>query len=66
MRIRSPHITHTYALLPVSAATYAEIRQALQHAGYDHQIDCSSPGRAYEVLDMHGLALVQNEETPRP
>ena len=66
MRIRPPRTTHTYALLPISAAAYAEIREKLQQAGYDHQINHPGPGQAYEALDMHGLALVREEsEVPQ-
>jgi hypothetical protein len=45
-------MTHTYAILKVSRAAYAEIRALLVRAGYmsaDHGV--GSP------IDMHGIAL---------
>lgn len=51
-------MTHTYALLEVSDATYGEIEKALKAAGYDEafhvQYDTEQP-----VIDMHGIALVR-------
>lgn len=46
--------THTYALLEVSPAVYAEIDAALKKAGYDHAFH-DHEGR--KVIDMHGIAL---------
>lgn len=54
MGIRS---THTYALLPVSAAAYDEIHKALTEAGYDHVF--MEDG----AIDLHGLALTKKEWT---
>jgi len=50
-------MSHTYALLPVSRSTYDEIRGKLQQAGYS----VSDP-----ELDMHGIALVIDEEVAEP
>ena len=47
--------THTYALLQVSPAAYAEIRDQLKAAEYEHAFH-KDDGR--EVIDMHGLALL--------
>jgi len=47
-------MTHTYGLLSVSPATYAEIRAALVALGYPHAIHTHDGA---EVLDMHGIAL---------
>ena len=44
--------TYTYVELPVSPATYEEIRSKLTAAGYSHAIDRDGS------IDMHGLALV--------
>ena len=46
--------THTYAILEVSAAVYAEIREKLKAAGYDHAFHLDDNR---EVMDMHGIAL---------
>ena len=54
-------MTYTYALMEVSEATFNEIKQKLEEAGYDHAIH-----RAYDpdhaeprtALDMHGIGLV--------
>lgn len=45
-------MTHTYALLPVSAAVHAEITARLRAAGYGGLINADGE------IDMHGLALV--------
>lgn len=43
--------TYTYALLPVSKATYDEIAGKLRVAGYDHVFDQEG------VINLHGLAI---------
>lgn len=48
-------VTHTYAVLPVSAAAYEEIKAKLEEAGYADQFHELS-GRGV-VIDMHGIAL---------
>jgi hypothetical protein len=53
-------VAHTFALLHVSAAAYAEIREKLVASGYNHTFD-KTEGR--ECIDMHSLALVA--EPPR-
>jgi hypothetical protein len=50
--------THTYALLPVSQATYDEIRGKLKEAGYEHCFHGAA-------TDMHGIGLVR-ATTPDP
>lgn len=44
-------MTHTFATLGVSQATYDEIKEKLEVNGYEEQID------EYGKIDMHGLAL---------
>jgi hypothetical protein len=47
-------MTHTYATMEVSEATFKEIEAKLRAAGYDHALmDLGS------TLDMHGIALVR-------
>jgi hypothetical protein len=46
--------TYTYAVLPVSMATYDEIRKKLAEAGYQDQFHYDGHE---EVIDMHGIAL---------
>lgn len=48
--------THTYSILEVSAAAYAEIRAKLEEAGYAHAFHDERDG---EVVDMHGIALCE-------
>lgn len=44
-------MTRTYTLLEVSSSTYAEIKAALQDAGYAHAINKEGE------IDMHGIAI---------
>lgn len=48
-------MSHTYAVLEVSKATFDEVRQKLKEAGYEHAFheDLFHD----EVIDMHGIAL---------
>jgi len=46
--------THTYATLDVSHATYIEIKEKLEKAGYSDQFHDDRDG---VVIDMHGIAL---------
>lgn len=49
--------THTYAIAPVSKATFDEVAKVLKDAGYDHAFDTREG-----TIDMHGIALqVQND-----
>lgn len=62
--------THTYALLPVSQATYDEIREKLLAAGYDDYVTRAT-GDEQERVSMQGIALVVDNkvltsETPAP
>lgn len=50
-------MSHTFALLDVSPAAYAEIREKLKAAGYDHALHGDG------VIDLHGLALTTEHET---
>lgn len=52
-------MTYTYAKLPVTFTTYAEVRDKLAASGYDVFI---GEGES-EVIDMHGLALVVDRST---
>lgn len=49
-------MTYTYAIAEVSPATFNEILQILQNAGYLDSINETSDG---PVLDMRGIALRQ-------
>jgi len=48
-------MTHTYARLEVSEATYDEIRGKLETAGYDHAFHGGT-------IDMHGIRLCKNHQ----
>ncbi len=48
-------MSHTYAILQVSQATYDEIRTRLEMAGYQDQFHDDEPGGP--AIDMHGIAL---------
>lgn len=47
-----PRTTHTYATLEVSEATYAEIHDKLDEAGYQHAFHDGA-------IDMRGIALLK-------
>lgn len=56
-------MTYTYAVLQVSSEAYQEIKSKLEAAGYNdvlHETD-----KHGVVIDMHGLALA-NDEFVRP
>lgn len=54
-------MSHTYVILPVSRATFEEIRTKLVEACYAHALHDDVEG---ELIDMHGLALqVESEPT---
>jgi hypothetical protein len=55
-------MTHTYAILDVSADVYAEIEAKLQAAGYDHVFH-EDDGET--VIDMHGIALRSKDTVER-
>lgn len=55
--------TRTLAVADVSSGAYAEVRDLLVSAGYDHAI-CEDDGR--EVLDLHGIALRCSQELTCP
>lgn len=57
-------MTHTYALLPISKEAYAEIRDKLIIAGYDHALHEDSDHG--EVINMHGIAVVAEVEEEKP
>jgi hypothetical protein len=52
--------TRTYALLPVSQATFDEIKAKLERAGYSEQLIKPRDGGGLRI-DMNGLALVVEE-----
>lgn len=56
----SARSTHTYVILEISAAAYAEISEKLREAGYSHAFH--SPDDV-ETIDMHGIAI-QSEKAP--
>jgi len=47
--------TYTFALMQVSKATYDEIKQKLEEAGYGHAIQEDG------ALDMHGIGLTTKD-----
>ena len=51
--------TYTYATMEISKAAWDEIAEKLKEAGYTQAFH--DFGR---VLDMHGIALVQEREKP--
>ena len=56
-------MSHTYAVLEVSSAAYAEIRAKLVDAGYDHALHTPAvSGEDREVIDMHGIALKESTD----
>lgn len=60
-------VTHTFAILEISAAVYKEIYDKLKVAGYEHAFIEHEDG---EVIDMHGIALGKEkhdaDERPEP
>lgn len=55
----SVNCTHTYAKLAVSEAAFLEILAKLRDAGYSDQFH-EEDGAI--TIDMHGLALVREDE----
>lgn len=59
------NVTHTYAVLEVSKATFDEIASKLREAGYSHAFHSESHGADREqkdvIIDMHGIGLKQEE-----
>jgi len=55
--IRTLRTTHTVATLDVSAATYKEIAEKLNNAGYDDAFIGDG------IIDMTGIGLVQGSTT---
>ena len=49
-------MTHTYAVMDVSAATFSEIEKKLRKAEYFHAIHVDGPHKT-PTLDMHGIGL---------
>lgn len=56
--------THTYAIVEIPQEAFTRIRLQLEAAGYGEQIhwDEGEPGRP--VIDMHGLAIQAEVQTP--
>ncbi len=48
-------MTHTYAILDVSADTFREIQMKLEAAGYQHAFKEDDTGAL--IIDLHGVAL---------
>jgi hypothetical protein len=58
-------VTHTYAVLDVSHATYTEIADKLRAADYAHAFTRLGIGTTRDVvIDMHGIALRVEPEAP--
>lgn len=55
--------TYTYAIMEVSKETYEEIAKKMVEAGYEHTFHETREGR---VIDMHGIALKQQQEVSQP
>lgn len=55
-------MTHTYAKLALTEAAYDEIKQKLEKAGYADQFIYNPDGPACPIIDMHGIAVVQEVE----
>ena len=51
--------THTYAVLEVSRAAYAEIKAKLEGAGYQDQFHNDREDGV--LIDMHGIALKEED-----
>lgn len=49
--------THTYALLELSPAAFAEIAAKLRAAGYHQAFHQDDDGDGRDVVDMHGIAV---------
>jgi hypothetical protein len=49
--------THTYVILDLSPAAYAEIAEKLRLADYDHCFHKGAAGRS--LIDMHGIAVAE-------
>lgn len=54
--------THTYVTMDVSARAYAEIRQKMLEASYEHAVHRDGEK---ELIDMHGLAI-KSKARPAP
>lgn len=58
--------THTYVIMELSPAAYAEIRHKMEEANYQHAFGKDSD-YVEPVIDMHGIAVaVQGEPKPTP
>ena len=55
-------MTRTYALMPVTPATHAEVKAALEAAGCFDNVEFAVEGRP-QRLNMNGIALVPNTTT---
>lgn len=54
-------VTHTFAILEISAAAYKEIYDKLKSAGYEHSFIDHDGGI---VIDMQGIGLFPEEYDP--
>lgn len=54
-------MTHTYAVLQVSATVYDEVKQKLEAAGYSHAFH-THEGEPTPTIDMHGIGLTRGAE----
>lgn len=48
-------MSHTYAILQLSAAAFKEIETKCREAGYEHAFDAAAEGGL--TIDMHGIAV---------
>ena len=51
--------TYTYVILPLSAATFSEVKRLLLASGYDEQIDTID---GHCIIDLHGIAIIDKDE----
>ena len=58
-------MTHTYAVMHISKAAHDEITGKLWEAGY-RQAFVDDDKHDGVLLDMHGIALAEETEEPRP
>lgn len=54
-------MTHTYAMLEVSASAYDEIAEKLKAAGYDHAFMVGEDVNGHSTIDMQGLGITRAE-----
>lgn len=65
-------MTHTYAILEISPASFEEIARKLKDAGYEHafhferRLDATLDKPNRLLIDMHGIAVTGSAALERP